>query len=623
MAHIKQQENKGVLKPAVEKEILKRRQFAGIWNDAVSYPAKYDLVRALGAKNFDSLQKRARRYTKFRLKYPEYGLTELIWRQAITGGMIATPEGVIRQLDEFRVETKVLEALVRGTTKGFVLTGYQFSASLNQWFWKSLKHYEKARGLPLLVLPIKYGAVKTVFQKETGNRILTSTFPDELKGHMLFENLRLFGDELEINVMRMRPTLETFLTPSVCQRGGMRSQIFAAPKLELKHQMRIGRHQPKAVMTTGAVSHPNYSVDNLGQQDRTGEVAAQEHEFAAIVVEFGRKGFHFRQLLANKRGEFYDLNVQKGGADLFTPHGVEHCPDDVNALYCGDYHIGVTDPLVEENTFHKNGVVDRLKPKHIVLGDDIDGWSINHYDEERQGARAAYKARHGFNSLQLELEMAVAKEKWIYAQVTSFVPKAQIHRIAANHPEFVTEYIEQRKWALRGHDINAEIGAEMFLAMRRSMPKPKVELLKSGRFATKFLTPKELDVRPIDPVVWYFRVNCPEIISYERQDKLFLPKGVKHPILCSLHGDKSSRGWPTRSTKEFRNVGRRTMLGHNHSGEINGIAWRVGTSTGRTQHYVMFPDTAWSQTHGIIYKNGQRQLLNFVQGEWYGKNWDL
>jgi hypothetical protein len=222
------------------KLVATHRRFANIWNDARAYPAKYDLERALDGK-FASLQSRARQYTKFRIDNPKLGLPELIWRQAVTGGMIAVPEGVIHQLDEFRADPNLLRALSKGEYRGVVLTGYQFGASLNRWFWKSLNEYSKHHKFPLLVLPIKYGPVKTAFQRETNNRILTSTFPNEMKGHMIFENLRLFRGELELNVIRMRPTLETFLTPSVCQSGGMRSQIFAAPKLELKHQMRIGR----------------------------------------------------------------------------------------------------------------------------------------------------------------------------------------------------------------------------------------------------------------------------------------------------------------------------------------------------------------------------------------------
>lgn len=597
---------------ALKRSENKFRAFAKIWNDARLYPAKYDLERHFNQK-MPKILAQVRRYVAFRTEHPEFGMPELIWRKAVTGGMIIVPETVIKQLDEFRIDPSLL-----ASRRGFVVTGAQFGGTLNSWFWASLKRYAEHRHLPLIVMPIKYGSVKTVYQKETGGRRLTSTFPDELKGHLIFENVRFFGDELELNVMRMRPTLDTFLTPKVCERGGLRSQIFAAPKLELKHQMRIGRNHAKALMTTGAVTHPNYAVDNLGQQDRVGEIAAEEHQFAAIVVEFGKKGFHFRQLLANKRGEFYDINVTKGGADFFTQSGVEHRPDDVDTLYAGDLHIGITDPFVEKARFGKGGIAETLRPKNWVWGDDIDGWSINHYDEERQGARRAWKSEIGFNSLELEMRHAVAKHEWMRDQIIKHVPDVKMHRIASNHPEFVTDYIEQKKWALPGNDRNAEIGAEMFLAMKRSIPKPRVQMKPSGALVLPSLTPKELDVRPIDPVVWYFAKECPWLISHERTDKLLLPAGHKHAILCSLHGDKSSRGKQTRSTKEFRKVGIRTLLGHNHSAEIDGIAWRVGTSTMRTQHYVAFPDTAWTQTDGIIFKNAQRQLINYINGEWHG-----
>ena len=85
-------------------------------------------------------------------------------------------------------------------------------------------------------------------------------------------------------------------------------------------------------MTTGAVTYPNYKRDKLGQQDRTGEIAEHNHVFAAVVVELKGDTFHFRQLVSSKRGTFYDIDPQRGGATLYTPESSEHRPNDVAAL---------------------------------------------------------------------------------------------------------------------------------------------------------------------------------------------------------------------------------------------------------------------------------------------------
>ncbi len=563
-------------------------EFSKVWNDARSYPAKYDLEREFKSK-IRSIQKRAQRYRRYRQEHPESMLPELIWRKSVTGGMIAVPQAVIRQLDPFRINTKLFK-----NTKGVVVTSAQFGAPLNEWFWKSLNRYAEHHDYPLVVMPIKYGPVKTKHQE--GVRRLTSMFPEELKEHVIFEDVQFHHGALNFNTARMRPTLTRFLTDQVCDMGGQTSQVFAAPKLELEHRPRIGHSLPKAIMTTGAVTYPNYAVDNLGQQDRTGEVAVAEHTFAAVVIEFTKRGFHFRQLLANKRGEFYDIDHKSGGALLFTPKGAEHRPDDIEAVVLGDWHTGKTCPKVRKATFGKGGLIQTLNPKHIVIHDFVDCDSVSHW-EQKQSARRAFKAPLRWDSLEEELNAAVKELKWMHTRT-----EAMLHIIASNHNEYVTEYIETMCWVK--DNANLDIGARLYTVM--------VEDLKRR-------LPQKVEAKPIDPVVWWFRKHAPFAKSYERQDAFVLPEGMgRKGILCSLHGDKGIRGGRTRSTNEFRKINQRTTLGHNHSAIILGPVWRVGTSTPRMQFYVEVPETNWTNTHQTIFKNGQRQLISIVDGEWHG-----
>lgn len=583
--------HKAVNEHKAKKKHKKFLAFAKVWNDVKSYPANYDLERRLGKKTA-AIQAKVQRYNEFRSAYPELLLPPLVLRRLVTGGIVAVPPGVLEQLDPFRVDVEKLK-----NAKAIVVTGCQFGANLNKAFWAALNHYGEKRGASIVVMPIKYGPVKTAYQEETRERFLTSTFPDELKGRILFEDLQLCQGELTLNVTRMRPTLERFLTDTICEMGGMSSQVFAAPKLELEHRPRVGRHYPKAIMTTGACHHPNYQVDNLGQQDRVGEVATEAHTYAAVVIELDKKSFHFRQLHANKRGEFYDINPKRGGADFFTSQGVTHCPDDVDSLLCGDWHTGKTDPHVRQGTFGKGGMTDTLKPKTVVLHDFIDCDSVSGY-EERQGSRRAYKAPLDWDSLEKELYAGKDEFEWMQSRTD-----AELYCVASNHPEFVTDYIDSLRWTKDNR--NLEIGARLFIEM--------VDDLKRRR-------PSKHEAKPTDPIVAWFRRHCPDVHMLERQDYLLLPKRVKHPILCSMHGDKGPRGSETRSTKAFRKMNQRVFVGHNHSGTIFGPVWRLGTSTPRMQFYITNPATDWTNTHGIIFRNGQRQLLNFVKnGRWFGK----
>lgn len=552
------------------KHVQRYRNFCKIWNDYRSYVAIYDLERALNLKDVWQLK---RRYDKFRAGNPAFNLPELISRKAITGGFVPVPQSLLGELDRFRFTGDI--------KKGVVVTSAQFGAPLNPWFWKALNHYAKHRNFPLVVLPMKYGAVRTSKGK------LTSTFPPELEGHVVLDDLTLHG-KVTLNTVRMRPTLDRFLTDIICEMGGNTSQIFAAPKLELEFRPRIGKHYPKAVMTTGAVTHPNYSVDNLGQSDRTGELATKEHHFSAIVVEFDKDVFHFRQLLANKRGEFYDLGV------FVNSQGVRKSEGEVEAIVYGDWHTGKTEPTVRKVSFEKGGITDTLKPKNVVLHDFFDGDSISHHGVH-ESTRSAYMGLLHWESLEAELDRSVAEMDWIHSKTD-----AKIHCIPSNHPEFVVEFINSLRWTKE--KSNMYIGVTLFKMMVDDMRKRE---------------PLKVHSRATDPVALWFREKAPYAHIVERQETFVLPKG-KNGILLSLHGDVGTRGAPTRGLKEFRKMNARVVLGHNHSGAIYGSIWRVGTSTYRMQFYVSNPATNWTNTHMVIYANGQRQLLNIIKGKWRG-----
>ena len=128
--------------------------------------------------------------------------------------------------------------------------------------WNALTQYSQATGFPIAVLPIKYGTLQTWHEEKSGEVKLASSFPEALKGHLILEDVTLCKGELQLNTVRMRPTLVRFLTDDICELGGEASQIMAAPVIELERRPQARRRVAKAIMTTGAVTHPNYKRDD-------------------------------------------------------------------------------------------------------------------------------------------------------------------------------------------------------------------------------------------------------------------------------------------------------------------------------------------------------------------------
>jgi hypothetical protein len=577
--------------PPQVKELV---QFAKVWNDK-DYAVSHDLENAFGI-TWVEIWKHRKKYLAFREKHTEFEevLPYLSVRKRQTGEYVPLPLEVLSQLDVYRFERSQLK-----NARGLVVVAAQWGAPLNHSFWWSLKMYAEYRGFPLIVMPMKYGPIKTHKHR------FKSLFPSEFYGHVIFDDVLVAKGMLQLNVARFRPTLEKHLTDKVCQMGGEVSQIFGAPRLELEHRPRIGHTYSKSIMTTGAVTHPSYRVDPLGQQDRTGEVATATHEYAAIVVEFGKKKreFHFRQLLANKRGEFYDIEPVLGGARFFTEAGHEHKPNAVDTVIEGDWHTYTTDPVVREATYHKkHGLFPKLQPKHVIMHDAMDNDSPACPFWGKQKIRSAFLASLGLDDVRKELEDNAVEIEW----KMKHLPNAKYHWVPSNHPDsWMMNWIDSGEWIK--DDRNRMLGAELTLEVYRDLEE---------RTRTQKLTRGE--IRPLSPIAIYFRKRLPELHVIDRQEPFLRPKKAKHPVVLSLHGDIGPGGMPSRGTQPFLKFNARIILGHNHTATKYLGIWRVGTTTKLMKHYVEAPATSWTNTHGVVFDNGQVMLINIIKGRWQG-----
>lgn len=538
-----------------------------VWNDHHSYPANYDMERALKL----SMRSIRAQVAYLRNTQPE---VRLVHRDR-SGRPSILPPAIQKQLDEFRIDTSKIDK-----AKGLVVTAAQFGATLNKWYWKSLLNYAKHMEYQIVVLPIKYGTINIMESPDTHEEFIASTFPNELKGYLLLDDYD--HKYIRLSTARLRPTLQRFLTDSVCSIGGDQALILAAPTIELDFRPRVGKDQPKAIMTTGAVTYPNYSLDKLGQQDRTGLIASKNHCYGAVVIEHDVGCYHFRHVQANKRGMFYDIDL------LVNSRSVTKVSGHVEALVCGDYHNGKTDKRVKRVTF--KSIVPALRPRKLVLHDFVDGDSISHHGEH-EVSRLAHMGAKQWNSLKDELDDVVAELERIHAMLP---PTTEIVLVASNHNEFVQEYINSMRWTK--DQTNLKIGATLFSMMVNSIPEssPKV------------------DARAVDPTILWIREHAPFVKCLGRKDSYLF-----RDIILSMHGDIGSKGQRATSLKSFGVMNFRVVIGHTHTaGILGGGLWKVGTMTPRMQFYVNGPATTWTNTDAIVYKNGQIQLVNIIKGKW-------
>jgi hypothetical protein len=87
-----------------------------------------------------------------------------------------------------------------------------------------------------------------------------------------------------------------------------------------------------------------------------------------------------------------------------------------------------------------------------------------------------------------------------------------------------------------------------------------------------------------------------------------------HGIEVAVHGDKGVNG-SRGSRKQYAGIPSKVIIGHSHSPGISQGCYQVGTSSELNLEYNDGP-SSWLNTHCLIYRNGKRQLVNIINGEW-------
>jgi hypothetical protein len=85
-------------------------------------------------------------------------------------------------------------------------------------------------------------------------------------------------------------------------------------------------------------------------------------------------------------------------------------------------------------------------------------------------------------------------------------------------------------------------------------------------------------------------------------------------IEVGMHGHEGPNG-ARGNIKSFSRIGVKSMVGHSHTPGICEGCYQVGTSTRLRLEYNSGP-SSWMNTHGVIYANGKRTLINIINGKW-------
>jgi LmbE family N-acetylglucosaminyl deacetylase len=476
----------------------------------------------------------------------------------------ALPEafaGIIKEEDFTSKRARAELAKDLKTKKTFIIT----TAINGQWahskFLEGLDTLAKNYDAKILLLPCHDPAHNLDNEIEWHFDNLLKDYTFVFDDITLNSNLHI--GQMGVNAKQINPT--TGLS-RICQ--GMGSFIFASPKQSLEYDPVSNVKYPHARMTTGACTLGNYSSAR-GNSIRSSKIASHDHVVGALIVEIENDQlYHFRQIQADEEGGFCELGKYYLGRA--KPKKV------IPKLVMGDYHAGEHDETAIKAW---EEIIDKLQVDEVFFHDLFNGKSINHHEEHNIVLRARHAAQ---GLLSLESELAVTGKQVDRILSHKSVKKGIV--VKSNHDDFLDRWLNEGKF--KYDPLNFKAGC-LLAGLAVDGTDPLEQGLKN-----------------------YGRIKNTKKLLLLNRDQDYKIAGIE----LGAHGDKGPNGSRGSKASLERAYGS-CVIGHSHTPGILRGVFQVGTSSLFDLGYNKGP-SSWMHCSCLVYPNGNRQLINSIEGKW-------
>lgn len=465
---------------------------------------------------------------------------------------------------------------VKKDHKRYVVTSAQNATPVNMGFWNSLLKYCEHNDAQLMVIPYRYKNPTSIWSESA---VGDDWWNPVVMPYLVDVQTELCENLIVLAHIKVQPTASEPVTGFEAFTGN-NSSIIGHPKIQFKSVATLSG-KPKIMLSTGAVTEPNYTDSKAGWK------GSFHHSIAAVVVEIDDDDiFHVRHVHASGlSGAFYDLDKQ------YTPTGVT-TGHRIAALVTGDTHAEYIDEQVENATYHnKDSIANVLNPEMIIYHDLTDFYSQNHH---HRGNDVLNIGKHRFGRDNVEDGLQEA------ADFIDRVSRKDAMNVIvkSNHDEAFDRWLKEAE--IRGDYENAEFYYYMKLHQLRH-----IRMTSTG-FET--IDPFEFWCK--NPKNGLGMKNLANTVFLKRDESL----KVKN-VEVGFHGDvgiNGSRG----DVKSLARLSDKMVIGHSHSPGIHEGCYQVGLSAMKNLEYKRGP-SSWMNTHCIIYADGKRTLVSIVNGHWH------
>ena len=439
--------------------------------------------------------------------------------------------------------------------KTYFITSAQNATPIHKEFLENIEKYAAYHKAELIIIPLRYKNPTSVFtdKQKRDNLWAEETLPYLMANRIkISDRFTVLGDiKIQLTAAQPLTTMEGFTEGE--------SAIIGHPRMHFKTLHTLPSHSNKYLMTSGAVTVPNYTDSKSGKK---GEF---HHTLGFTIIETdGKDLLHIRQVSADDNGNFCDLDY------IVEEDEVRQSNEYVDALIGGDVHVGSTCPVTHECTLK---MLRRFNPKNYVIHDLVDGYSVNPH-ERKDPFIALSREEDGTWDFRKELHAA-------FEYVDQFLEWNPVF-VKDNHGIFIDRFLVDSDW-------RKERNKKSYL---------KYAYLKSEGQLPNGVIPYELEKR------------YGEAVTCLTEDSSFI---INNNELAN-HGHLGASG-SRGSVMQFKRLNIKVVTAHTHSPELIDGAMCVGTQTHLQLSYTKGMGK-WAHANGIIHRNGKRQLILMEEGEY-------
>lgn len=452
----------------------------------------------------------------------------------------------------------------KGVVKRFIFSSAQDGTKVHEPFLLNLEAYAAHMEAEIKIAGFTYN--KSLFEDTTRGK---ATFHPLLAAYMTTDQIDVGGKLLFCGDMNISPTatdpLSGFETYTRKKWG-----VFPHPRIQLQSVPTMFADATKIIMTTGAVTRPNYV------QKKAGIKAEFHHIVGAVIVEIDSDGDVFaRHLIAEADGSFNDLDSRVRLQNVVQ--------DDVEAITWGDIHAEQLEQGIVDGCWGPYGMLDTLGPKFQFVHDVSDFTARNHH---------TIKNSHELFRLFIEgkdsVESGIATVRDFFEVIERSWCKTIV--VQSNHDDILRRWLSEADY--RRDPENAVFFLEQQLALYRAMSEG-VE-----------------HYNPLRNALWG---DTPPPVKFLHETESC--KIVNDSIECGLHGHKGANG-SKGHIKQFARMGSKANVGHSHSAGIYEGIYQAGTCSKLDLGYNRGGLSSWNHSHIVTYKNGKRTIVTMRGDKW-------